>query len=610
MNWKSLEILQQIIQNSPKKPGVYKMIGELDKVLYIGKAKILPNRLKNYLDTKNLTNRIRQMVFLIQKVEYTVTETEADALILEASLIKSTNPPYNILLKDDKSLPYISISAKNQFPGLEKYRGKKQIGYKYFGPFGATLLAFEAIETASKIFQVRTCSDYEFSIRKRPCLEYQIKRCTAPCVGKVNQADYASQVENLEAFLSGRDNGYLKLLEVKMQDMATNLRFEEASQIRDKIRLIARVQSGDNFTFKDFEDTDIVAVYRQADVVGVQVFFVRNGLSFGAKVFFMRFEDEDTLVAILEAFLMQFYSDNQIPPNILINQDINTLEPIIQALNKLSNKKVDVSYPKRGKKLQLLQFTLPNLHQEVENKLKSKSKTSEILYKIKDIFKLDKIPHRIEVFDNSHFSGTEFMGGMIVATQDGFVKNQYRKFNAKSASIAPGDDFGLMEEVMMRRYRDVLKEAEMPDLVLIDGGKGQQTAVKKAFEKLGLIGKIPFVCISKGPDRNAGREKFHLLGHPEFQLEPEDPVLYYLQQLRDEAHRFVINAGRNKRVKNVSNSALDKIEGIGKIRKQKLLQKYGSAKAVKQVSPDELSRFLKISPDVANKILDNLKNTF
>lgn len=603
----SIEILKDTIANAPQKPGIYKMIGAEDKILYIGKAKNLPNRLTNYTDVLNLSNRIRQMVYSIQKVEYVITQTEQDALILEASLIRSHNPPFNILLKDDKSLPYIAISSKNPYPQIFKYRGKKQKDVQYFGPFGGTQAAEEVINIVQKLFMLRTCADTEFSRRTRPCLEYGIKRCTAPCVNKVTKEQYTSQVQNAVQFLSGKLTEIQQELSRQMDALAQNMQFEEAIKIRDKIILLTGIQTQKGINFKDFEDTDVICLEHKANLIAVQVFFLRNGMSYGYKNFFFDFDPKiSTSQDIFQTFLGQFYENNPLPPTILTNIPLASDQQtqLQQFLEFEVNVKVAIFNPKQGKKLDLVSFTLPNLAESLAKELTHKSTIHQNLVKLKEIFNLPNIPQRIEVFDNSHISGTDFVGVMIVATPEGFLKSDYRKYNASFSQTKAGDDYAMMQEVMQRRYGQNNQSLTQPDLILIDGGKGQMSAVQKVLTYLNV--QIPFVCISKGPDRNAGKEKFHMPDRPEFTIDYSSPEMYYLQILRDEAHRFAITTNRNKRLAKTTKSILDQIPNIGSTRKKALLSHFGSVTEIQKASVIDLTKVQGISNALAIHIKEYL----
>ncbi len=585
----------------PQTSGIYKMLGEGGKVLYVGKAKNLVNRLKSYMQKNGLDSKTKRLLSLVKDLEIITTQTESQALTLEASLIKALFPPYNILLKDDKSLPYIAISKGHDYPAVFKYRGKKQAGHLYFGPFGTTAssrqVVFEALDLIQKLFKLRTCTDADFASRKRPCLKHQIKLCTAPCVQKVSKQDYAMQVQACSDFFNAKDDSFKKQLAAKMQAHADNLEFEEAIQIRRQIEMISKVQQRGDLNFADFEDTDVVCIMQNAGVYAVQVFFVRGRMSFGSKIFMPRTQQNSTLSDVLEAFLMQFYTESFIPKEILININLDNLADIANALEaKIIN-------PKLGKKLELVNFTMPNLQNELNLALASKASILQNLQALQAFLNLPRLPQRIDVFDNSHTAGTDFIGAMIVCGQDGFVKKEYRKYNVKNTDTKGGDDYAMMREVMTRRYKNAEPET-LPDLVVIDGGKGQLSAVAEAFEAIGCT--LPFVCVSKGPDRNAGREKFHTINQTDIELEQGSGLLFYFQNIRDEAHRFAISTHRAKRAKSFVKSRLDDIEGIGAKRKKLLLEHFGSVDGIKKAHPQDLAKVSGVSRTLAQKILETI----
>jgi len=633
--------------------GVYKMLGEGGKVLYVGKAKNLVNRLKSYLQyaevgedgvgvplplqncnevgvpsplgeggekifknitanpppaggvghqpllTINFSPKTKRLVSLVRDLEIITTATEAEALILEASLIKALFPPYNILLKDDKTMPYIVLNTAHAFAGAYQHRGKKLAGNKYFGPYGGSETVYETIDLMQKLFQIRTCSDSEFKNRTRPCLKYQIKMCSAPCVGKVSELGYNLQIQKVSDFLSGKNNELKNELAKQMNEASQREDFEMAINLRNKIEFLAKIQRKGDINFSDFEDTDTITIAADAQTFAVQVFFIRNGFSFGSKIFFPRTFDDSTEGQVLEAFIAQFYSENDPPREILTNIQLeDTFAANIQQALKCK-----ILNPKLGKKADLVAFTLPNLQNELNKNLSSKTKIMQNLVLLKDFLSLSDIPKRIDVFDNSHNQGTDFIGAMIVAGQDGFIKKEYRKYNVKYSSTKGGDDFAMMYEVMMRRYSKLTDENK-PDLIVIDGGKGQMSSVMQAFLELSL--SIPFVCVSKGPDRNAGNELFHTPNWQDRPLPKGSPLMFYMQNIRDEAHRFAIGTHRDKRSKTFVKSRLDELAGIGKKRKKQLLEHFGSLENLKKAKTSDICKIDGFSKALAEKVLEGL----
>ncbi len=581
----------------PKSSGIYKMLGDEGRILYIGKAKNLFNRLKSYMQFSNLDTKTSRMISLVVDVEIITTQTEAEALILEASLIKAFFPPYNILLKDDRSLPFIALDLAHEFPSIFKYRGKKQSKIMYFGPFGSSDVVFEIIDLVQKIFKLRTCSDSEFKSRKRACIKHQIKLCSAPCVNKVGKEDYASKVTKCINFFNAKDDSFKKDIVQQMNIHAEKMEFEEAILLRNTLEMVAKIQQKGDINFANFEDTDVVCVMLKNNVCAVQIFFVRNSMSFGSKVFFPQVQENSTTNQIMEAFLMQFYESNQIPKEILINIAIENEKAIQEALG------VRIHNPKLGKKYDLLKFTISNLESELEKQINSKSKIMQNLTELKEFLNLNSLPKRIDVFDNSHNAGTDFIGAMIVCGQDGFLKKEYRKYNVKYNETKAGDDYAMMREVMRRRYSKIEPESK-PDLIVIDGGKGQLSAVAGVFEEIGC--NIPFICISKGLDRNAGKEKFHTLSFTDLELKYNSSLLFYFQNIRDEAHRFAISTHRLKRSKSFIKSQIDEIDGVGLRRKKLLLEHFGSVANIKSAKIEDLSKVNGISKSLAQQIYDSL----
>lgn len=593
-------VLKEYLKNVPFSPGVYRMVSAKGDVLYVGKAKNLKKRVTNYTTLERLTNRIQRMVALTHHLEIVVTHTESEALLLEANLIRNYQPPFNVLLKDDKSYPYILITKDHEFPQLVKYRGTKDRDGWYFGPFASADAVRETMGVLMRGFMLRNCNDSFFAARKRPCLQYHIKRCTAPCVGKVSVEDYARQVKEAREFLLGKNDALLENLQKDMQKASAAKDFEEAAYLRDRIKILATIQAKQNINMHNIGDADVVALAREAGQICIQVFFIRNDRNYGNRAFFpqadMTLEDGE----ILSTFLAQFYSDKPAPKQLFLSQETDDAELLAEAL------KTDIAVPKLGDKKRLIDMAAQNAREALARRLAERKSQNVLLEGVAKCFNLDGAPERIEVYDNSHTSGTYAVGAMIVAGPEGFIKKAYRKFNIKGSELAKGDDYGMMREMLKRRFTRLNAEADdsnTPDLVLIDGGMGQLNAALETLAELGLS-DIPVVGIAKGPDRNAGRERFFMKDRADFQLEMRDPVLYFLQRLRDESHRFVIGSHRARRVKAISNSPLDGIAGIGPTRKKKLLLHFGSAQGVSKAGITDLQRVPGINAELAKQIYD------
>lgn len=604
-----VEIIKKYIKNLGNGPGVYRMISEDGNVLYVGKAKNLTNRVKNYTNLKGLPHRIAKMVSLTRTMEFVTTHTEVEALLLEANLIKRYKPTYNILLRDDKSFPYILIDTSHKNPQVLKHRGaKKQKGH-YFGPFASVGAVNASLNILQKAFTLRTCSDSIFNSRSRPCLLYQIKRCSAPCVGKISDEDYDANVKEAYDFLSGKSDAIKKKFTKQMEDASSEMNYELAAVYRDRLKALAAVQSRQDATDGKLEEADVIAAYSQGGQTCVQVFFYRGGQNWGNKAYFPRHDKDQHIDEILPAFISQFYDNKHPPKKIFVNSSIKQKALLEEALGIKAERKVHITMPQRGGNLLLVEMVERNAREALERKVAETSSQAKLLAGVADLFDLDAPPSRIEVYDNSHIQGSSALGAMIVAGPEGFDKKSYRKFNIKDESLAPGDDFGMMREVMERRFKRQLREdpdrksGTWPDLLLIDGGKGQLSAVMSVLEDLG-VADIPTVAIAKGPDRNAGREDFYLPGKSPFKLPPNDPVLYFLQRLRDESHRFVIGSHRSKRSQKIHKSILDDLPGVGAARKKALLLHFGSAKAVSGAAIADLAKVNGISKALATKIYD------
>ncbi|MFT6106046.1 MAG: excinuclease ABC subunit C [Rickettsiales bacterium] len=629
-----LKSLKEQITKAPKDPGVYQFLDDSGKVLYVGKAKNLSNRLKNYMDNKRHNSRIRRMVSCATKIDLTITNTESEALLLECNLIKKLMPRYNILLRDDKTFANILVDTTHPFPSIARHRGKKAIKGKYFGPFASSAAIYETIDYLKKSFLLRSCSDNEFKSRKKPCMEYQIKRCSAPCVGLSGREEYGGLIGQVLDFLSGKKSTLQEDLAKKMQEFSNNLEFEKASIVRDRIKALTFIQAKQNIHLNSDENIDFVALARKGSLACVVVSFFRGGNNYGFKPYFLNVADDDLEEEIIKAFLDQFYADQELPDLIVLGKipekDLNlncALKDIIQNNDNFasfSGKETTIINPKQGPKFNLLQDYLKLASTELEKKINSRIKDAEMLVEIKNLFDLPKIPERIEIYDNSHTSGQYAVGAFVVAGRDGLIKNSYRKFTIRMEELFKKDDTAFLRQVLERRFKnhniqppqsiqelDVGAESPktkdqiqdknpFPDLIIIDGGKGQLSAADHVFKKLGV--DVNFVAMSKGKNRNAGEEWFHAVGKPSFTLNKNSPTMYYLQRLRDEAHRFAIGFNRAKRAKSITKSELDEVPNIGKSRKSALLNHFGSVSAIKEARIEDLMRVKGISKNVAIKI--------
>lgn len=603
------EVLREQLKTMPVSPGVYRMVSAKGEVLYVGKAKNLKKRVTQYTQAERLPNRIQRMVALTHALELVSTHTESEALLLEANMIRHHQPPFNVLLLDDKSYPYILIRRDHPFPQIVKYRGSKDQDGWYYGPFASAEAVTETLVTLMRGFQLRNCSDTFFATRKRPCLQFHIRRCSAPCVGRVREADYAEQVKQARAFLAGKNDALLTQLQEEMQQASTTLDFEKAAELRDRIKTLATIHSKQSIHINHLGDVDVIAMHREGKHSCIQVFFFRNDRNYGNRAYFPSSEEDVSDAAMLQTFLEQFYADKPPCKLVLLSEAPEDAELLAKALGERDGIHVEFAVPKQGDKKRLIDMALQNAREALGRRLSERKSQGQLLEGVARIFNLDAPPQRIEVYDNSHISGTHAVGAMVVAGPDGFIKKAYRKFNIKNTELSAGDDYGMMREMLSRRFSRTLEEhperdsAHWPDLVLIDGGAGQLNAALATLAGLGL-GDIPVVGIAKGPDRNAGRERFFMPGREPFGLEPRDAVLYYLQRLRDEAHRFVIGTHRAKRIKAISGSALDDVPGIGAARKKKLLLHFGSAQSVAKAGLEDLKRVPGISGDLAKKIYD------
>ena len=606
---RGIDVIKDNLKRLPAKPGVYRMFGEHDDVLYVGKARDLKARVSNYARLGGHTQRIARMISMTKRMEFVVTETETEALLLEASLIKSLKPRFNVLLRDDKSFPYILIRRDHEAPQIKKYRGSKMDQGDYFGPFASAGSVMRTLDTLQKAFLLRTCEDSVYSVRTRPCMLHQIKRCAAPCVGLIETEDYQALADQAADFLRGKGADLQKRLAADMEAAADDMEFERAARLRDRIRALAHVRASQDVNPEDIEEADVFAIEMDGGVSCVQVFFIRAGQNWGATAHYPRHEREQTPEEVLSAFLVQFYDKRPPPKLILVNKLPDQAELIADALELKAGRKVEVRRPERGSKKDLVTQAARNAGEALSRKLAETASQTRLLAEVAKVFELETPPERIEIYDNSHIQGTNAVGGMVVAGPEGFIKNAYRKFNIKDTSIEPGDDYGMMREVMRRRFSRALKEREegnganWPDLVLIDGGLGQLNAVIEALAGIGVTPEdVNLVSIAKGVDRNAGREQFFRPGRAPFKLPETAPVLYYLQRLRDEAHRWAIGAHRAKRSAAIKTSPLDEIEGVGPTRKKALLHHFGSAKGVSRAKVADLMEVDGVNEALAERI--------
>jgi excinuclease ABC subunit C len=599
-------IITAVLKTLPGAPGVYRMLNVKGDPLYIGKAKSLKNRVTAYTRPEKQSVRIQRMIAETVSMEFITTHTEAEALLLEASLIKKLKPRYNILLRDDKSFPYILITGDHDFPQVTKHRGGKDRKGEYFGPFASGHAVNETLAVLHKAFLLRNCSDNVFALRTRPCLQYQIKRCTAPCVGHVSADEYAKQVDMARRFLTGKSRDIQENFATEMQAASDRLDFEAAASYRDRIRALTQIQAHQAIYIDGVESADLHALYQDRGQSCVQVFFFRAGQNYGNRAYFPRHEKDDTPEDILSAFIAQFYTNKPVPKEIIVSHAVTGREVIEEALREKSGHRVTVTLPARGAKKEVVAMAIKNAREALSRRMASEAVQEAMFERMAEVFNLPETPERVEVFDNSHISGTHALGAMIVATSEGFHKNSYRKFNMPQDGVA-GDDYAMMRDMLTRRFKGLMKSEDegnapdWPDLLLIDGGQGQLGAVMQVMADLG-ISDVPVVAIAKGPDRNAGRERFFMQGREPFSLEPQDPLLYFLQRLRDEAHRFAITSHRGRRTKAISANPLDEIAGIGGKRKKALLLHFGSAKAVAEAGVTDLQKVTGISKSVAEKI--------
>ncbi|MBX5188830.1 excinuclease ABC subunit UvrC [Rhizobium sp. NZLR3b] len=619
------ELIGEFVKRLPNSPGVYRMFNADGDVLYVGKARSLKKRVGNYAVGRVHSNRIAQMVRQTANMEFVTTRTETEALLLEANLIKRLRPRFNVLLRDDKSFPYILITGDHRAPAIFKHRGARARKGDYFGPFASAGAVGRTINSLQRAFLIRTCTDSVFETRTRPCLLYQIKRCSGPCTHEVSDGGYGELVQEAKDFLSGKSQKVKSHMAEAMNQAAEDLDFERAAIYRDRLAALSHVQSHQGINPAGVEEADVFAIHHEGGISCIQVFFFRTGQNWGNRAYFPKADPQLSGAEVLNAFLAQFYDDKPVPKQIMLSETIEEMELLAAALSQKAAHKVSILVPQRGEKRDLVDHVVGNAREAHGRKLAETASQSRLLEGFKDTFGLAYAPQRIEIYDNSHIMGTNAVGGMVVAGPEGFVKNQYRKFNIKSTDITPGDDFGMMKEVMTRRFSRLIKDegipdrtaqtaapdaADMPfpawpDVILIDGGQGQMTAVRAILTELGITDSVTAIGIAKGVDRDAGRERFFPPGRESFTLPPRDPVLYFIQRMRDEAHRFAIGSHRARRKKEMIKNPLDEIGGIGPSRKRALLQHFGTAKAVSRAALSDLLAVEGISAAVAKQVYNH-----
>jgi excinuclease ABC subunit C len=606
-------VIKAFWRHAPLGPGVYRMTGADGEVLYVGKARSIKKRVMSYITPERQSVRIARMVAETASMVFVTTESEAEALLLEANLIKQLKPRYNVLLRDDKSFPYILIAAGHAAPRLMKHRGARSIAGDYFGPFASAGAVARTVNALQRAFLLRTCSDSYYDNRTRPCLLYQIKRCSAPCTGEIGPADYAELVAEARAFLSGRSRAIRQRLASEMSEAAEAMAFEKAARLRDRISALSAIQGEQSVNPRSVPEADVFAVYSEAGQFCIEAFFFRTYQNWGNRAYFPRADRALDPAEVLDAFLAQFYLERPAPRLILLSCDVPSAESLRDALSARAGHRVAIGAPRRGEKKELVDAALRNAREALSRKLAEGASQAKLLAALAAAFGLEAPPRRVEVYDNSHIMGTNAIGAMIVAGPEGFVKNQYRTFNIKSASLTPGDDYAMMREVLSRRFARLMKQGETqapadafpdrPDLVVVDGGRGQLEAARQVFADLGVEG-VALAAIAKGPDRNAGRETFFLSGREPFRLDPRDPALFFVQRLRDEAHRFAIGTHRARRRKEFARSPLDEIPGVGPARKRALLLAFGSAKDVARAGLADLEKTPGLNAATAKLVYD------
>ncbi|RUO97695.1 excinuclease ABC subunit UvrC [Hyphomicrobium sp.] len=635
------DVIAAYLKLLPQSPGVYRMLDAAGDVIYVGKARSLRARVSNYARLNGHTNRISRMILATASMEFVTVRTEAEALLLEANLIKRFRPRFNVLMRDDKSFPYILISRDHAAPAVMKHRGARNRKGEYFGPFASAGAVSRTVNMLQRAFLLRSCSDSVYDSRTRPCLLFQIKRCSAPCTGEIDLESYGKLVDEAERFLSGESQTVREMYQRLMANAAEELEFETAAMYRNRLWALAHVTADQSINPDGIEEADVFAAYQDGGQTCIQVFFFRTGQNWGNRAYYPKADRSLNVEDVLDSFIAQFYDDKPVPRLILISHDVPNRELLAEALTTKAERKIEIRVPSRGTKSTLVEHALANAREALGRKLAESSSQARLLEGVAERFGLTATPRRIEVFDNSHISGTNAVGGMIVAGPEGFVKGQYRKFNIKWPETTPGDDYAMMREVLTRRFKRIAEAAALqeietevdevasdlsggrlspviddddtaeerafpdkPDLVLIDGGSGQLAIAREVLAGFGLH-DIALIGVAKGPDRDAGREHFHIPGRERpIMLEAKDPVLYFVQRLRDEAHRFAIGTHRAKRSKSFGANPLDEIEGVGPTRKRALLKHFGSAKAVSRAGVEDLKAVEGISADMAKKIYD------
>ena len=611
MTMKDLDLGKELIKKKiplvSNSPGVYRMLGKKNQVLYVGKAKNLPKRLKDYATGKNLAIRTNRMLSLTRNLEIITTSSEAEALLLEANLIKKFKPKFNILLKDDKSFPYIFIEKGCDWPQLSKHRGKKNKNGYYFGPFASVGSANWTIKILQKVFLLRVCNNSVFKNRDRACLLFQIKRCAAPCVNYINKEDYGKLVNDAIAFLSGKSKLIQKKLSFEMEKYSKILDYEKAAVVRDRIKALTQIQSSQSISSTNLNNADVISIVQEASKSCIQVFFYRSKQNWGNQSFFPSHDDTHSAEEVLASFITQFYENKNVPTEILLNKKINNLNLIKSALEKKEKKMVTIKLATKGNALRLSKMAEKNAKEALTRKIFESETNIKLLDQIAEKFKLNILPRLVEVYDNSHIQGAHSVGAFITFSSEGFIKKRYRKFNIKNTKINSGDDYGMLKEVLERRFKRIVQNKKqldfvIPDLILIDGGKGQYSISRKVLDDYGFH-DIPIIAIAKGRNRNQGDETF-IYKTNSIKLNKREPLLFFLQRLRDEAHRFAVSSHRMKRKKSLSKSLLDEISGIGRTRKRALLNYFGSARAVESASYNDLKNVDGIETSVAKKIHD------
>ena len=606
---KGVAAIREVVRTLPARPGVYRMQDARGEVLYVGKARVLKNRVTSYTQVAKQPKRLQRMIAQTRSMTIVTTRTEAEALLLEAQLIKRFRPPYNVLLRDDKSFPFILLREDHAFPRVQKHRGARRIKGQYYGPFASAGSVTRTLNALQKLFLLRSCSDNYFETRSRPCLLFQIKRCSAPCVGRIEEGEYGELVGDAKAFLAGKSTNVQARLSKLMAQAADRKDFELAAVYRDRLRALTYIQGSQTVHAEGLGDADVFALACKGGSMSIQAFFIRGGQNWGHRAFFPAHTNDVPEAEVLSSFLVQFYEDMPPPKRILVDRDLPDAELLEEALGARAGHRVTVEQPQRGARRKLIEQAKRNAEEALDRRLAETTTHGKIVRDLADTFELADVPKRIEVYDNSHIMGTNATGAMIVAGPEGFRKNSYRKLNIKSG-ITPGDDFGMMREVLERRFARLEKDdpdrttGEWPDLILIDGGKGQLSAVCEIMEDAG-VHDVPVVGVAKGPHHGReGREVFHLPGGGEITLPPNSALLFYLQRLRDEAHRFAIGTHRAKRAKSLTTSTLDEVPGIGPTRKRALLMHFGTARAVKGAALEDLEKAPGISKATARQLYD------